>query len=238
MSGQDSEDTVSAIEEALKDLGHLAGILRAIRGAVSIPVTIKIRTGWDADTLVGKQVCQTAYDEGMTWVAIHGRTRAMAYSGRADWNYIRTVKRGSPLPVIGNGDITDAETGVRRLNESGCDGVMIGRGCLKNPYIFRQAAALHGSEANGAAGAYVPLFRRLYELLSEFYPDRVLQIQIKKFAAWFSAGFPEASAFRRDVFSVKETGPLLEVVLSYFSDAQNLVKKDTSHEAFLMGGHG
>ena len=127
----------------LKDLVALRDILRTVKAASSLPVTIKIRTGWDESTRNSEEVCQVAYDEGITWVAIHGRTRAAAYSGKADWEYISNVKAKARLPVLGNGDITSAEMALQRLKDSGCDGVLIGRGCLKNPWIFREALALY-----------------------------------------------------------------------------------------------
>ena len=122
----------------LKDIPHLQKILRAVKSAITIPLTIKIRTGWDQNQRNAVEVIKVAHDEGIAWVAIHGRTRSQGYSGSADWEFIASIKAVSPIPIIGNGDITTAEMAVNRLRQSQCDGVMIGRGCLKNPWIFQE----------------------------------------------------------------------------------------------------
>ncbi|MCJ8277191.1 MAG: tRNA-dihydrouridine synthase family protein, partial [Bdellovibrionales bacterium] len=123
----------------MKEPDKLRRICRGIKNKISIPLTIKIRTGWDYENRNALEIAQLAFDEGVTWVAIHGRTRSQAYNGQADWDYIAGIKRNAPLPIIGNGDITSATIANNRLKESGCDGVMIGRGCLKNPWIFKQS---------------------------------------------------------------------------------------------------
>ena len=127
----------------LKDLDQLSEILRTVKSAINIPLTIKIRTGWTFDTRNAVEVCQVAYDEGVEWVAIHGRDRKQAYTGLADWDYIGEVKAKAKLPIIGNGDVLTAEVANLRIKETGVDGVMIGRGALKNPYIFEESLALY-----------------------------------------------------------------------------------------------
>ena len=160
----------------LKDLGFLRSILKTVRRAVSIPVSIKVRTGWDAYSRNTSEVAKIAYDEGIIWLTIHGRTRAQAYSGQADWDYIKEVKAKSPLPIIGNGDLKTSEQILKLKKESGCDGMMIGRGALKNPYIFQevvqkyknpQSSTLPNREANSlrdpkkALNRFKTLFRKL-----------------------------------------------------------------------------
>ena len=127
----------------LKDLVQMQKVLRTVKDAITIPVTIKIRSGWNQEMRNADEVAQLAFDEGIAWMGIHGRTRSQGYNGQADWDYIAWVKSVSKIPILGNGDITTAELAVRRLKESRCDGVMIGRGCLKNPWIFQQAMALY-----------------------------------------------------------------------------------------------
>lgn len=125
----------------LRDLKALEVMIRTVKSAIQIPLTIKIRTGWDQSSRNASEVAHIAYNEGVTWVAIHGRTRAQGYSGEADWDFIREVKAQSPLPILGNGDLNTPQMVEARLKESGCDGVMIGRGCLKNPFIFQETLA-------------------------------------------------------------------------------------------------
>lgn len=225
----------------LKDLPAMAKVLAATVKAVKIPVTIKIRTGWDAQTRNADEVAKVAFNEGITWVAIHGRTRAAGYSGHADWDYIREVKSKSPLPILGNGDILTAKQAVARLSESGCDGVLIGRGALKNPYIFLDALDLwrgQKGEIDKSERNYSSLFQDLAAEIVSHCDDHISQIQLKKFAAWFATGYPGASQFRKSIFQAKETQQVYDQALGFFSAIGGFDQEDTSHEAFLMGGHG
>ena len=222
----------------LKDLKKLGEVIRATKSGVGIPVTIKIRTGWDHETRNSSEVVRIAKEEGVTWVAIHGRTRAAGYTGRADWDYIKEVKAGSALPIIGNGDIVSAKMAIERIQQSHCDAVMIGRGCLKNPLIFREALEL--LKASGAT-----VTKDMYQLLSDlvvhlddFYEDRMTMLQVKKFASWYSAGYPSSAQFRRQLFQLKERSEVMSAIEEFCGGIQELTQEDTSQEPFLMGGHG
>jgi nifR3 family TIM-barrel protein len=224
----------------LKDLPHMVLVLSTIKKAIQIPLTIKIRTGWDHHSRNADEVAKIAFNEGVTWMAIHGRTRAQAYSGLADWDYIAEVKSRAQLPILGNGDILTAKQAVERVKQTGVDGVMIGRGCLKNPDIFREALALWQGEKPDSTLTkdYVSLYHQLYEVLSAHCDERILQIQLKKFAAWFATGYPGASQFRKNIFQAKLTEEVTDLSLAFFAQANKHEQADTSHEAFLMGGHG
>jgi tRNA-dihydrouridine synthase B len=224
----------------LKDLPHMITMISTIKKAIQIPLTIKIRTGWDQSSRNADEVVKIAHNEGVAWVAIHGRTRAQGYSGLADWDYIAEVKSKSKVPVLGNGDILTAKQAVLRLEQSGCDGVLIGRGCLKNPYIFADALALRKRENIDSTleRDYVNLYKQLHEVLMAHCDERILQIQLKKFAAWFATGYPGASAFRKSIFQAKGSEEILAESLNFFSGIQTLNQEDTSEDGFLMGGHG
>lgn len=223
----------------LKDLRALKKVLRTVKSAVNIPVTIKIRTGWDAQMRNSIEVCELAADEGISWVAIHGRTRAQGYSGQADWDYIGEVKARAQLPVLGNGDITTPQLAVKRLRESGCDGVLIGRGCLKNPYIFQDSLALWRNEPLAQKGrSMAALFTDLEQSLVRHCDAYLVPLQLKKFAAWYSAGYPGASTFRKMVFQTKSHDEIMSLALQFFHSITLSTQEDTSHEEFLMGGHG
>lgn len=215
----------------LKDLTQLAAVIRATKSGTSLPVTIKIRTGWDAHTRNSPEVARVAREEGATWVAIHGRTRAAAYTGLADWDYIKETKASSPLPIIGNGDIHSAEQANMRLKTSGCDAVMIGRGCLKNPRIFLEARKILREERMQA------ILERLHGHLTSFYDERLTLIQMRKFASWYSAGYPGAASFRKDLFQLQSRDQVLGRIYGFFNTISD-TQSDTSHEPFLMGGHG
>lgn len=223
----------------LKEPERLAKLLAAMKRVLSIPLTIKIRTGWDHDSRNALEIVNMAYNQGITWVAIHGRTRSQAYNGKADWDYIAGVKRASPIPIIGNGDITSAELAVRRLQDSGCDGVMIGRGCLKNPWIFQQALGLlQKGEEPLIQKDYISLFRDLYERGCCHLDEKKHSLLLRKLAIWFSAGLPGSSDFRRHIFTARGLEETFQVLCEYYEQAATWRQQDTSHEAFLMGGHG
>lgn len=231
---------------ALKDPIHFRDTLRAVKSAVKIPVTIKVRTGWDANSRNSHEIAQIAADEGMCWMAIHGRTRAQGYAGLSDWDYITEVKKSAPLPILGNGDIASAKMANDRLKQSGCDGVLIGRGCLKNPWIFRESLELYKNDHADHESQkrtdkdFHQLFDRMYFHLvnSERGESRVTALQIKKLAAWYSTGYPGSANFRKSVFQIQDTASALSLVKDYFSSVAEHIQKDTSHEPFLMGGHG
>lgn len=223
----------------LKEPEKLRRICRQIKKVISIPLTLKIRTGWDQQTRNALEIVQLAYDEGVTWVAIHGRTRSQAYNGKADWDYIAGVKANSPIPIIGNGDITSPDLAVSRLKESGCDGVMIGRGCLKNPWIFYQAMRILGRETKEVLSFdYLPLFEFIKNVGQEEFEERAVTLLLRKLASWYSAGLPGSAEFRRSIFTARGIDETFEAIACYYQRVQPEELVDTSHQAFLMGGHG
>lgn len=222
----------------LKDLIQMRTVIRAAKSAITIPLTIKIRTGWDQNQRNALDVLRLANDEGVTWVAIHGRTRSQGYSGTSDWNFITELAQQSPLPIIGNGDILSAPQAVQRLNESGCAGVMIGRGCLKDPWIFWEAMNLWTGMGEVPQKDFKAIFSELYDQLSRYGEERYVLIQLRKFGMWYSAGFPGSSQFRKELFSTRTVEETYASILAYYSKLDLNNKLDTSHEEFLMGGHG
>jgi tRNA-dihydrouridine synthase B len=224
----------------LKDLPAMQKVLSACVKAVKIPVTIKIRTGWDAESKNAVDVCNLAYDEGITWVAIHGRTRAAGYSGLADWDFITDVKSKVKIPVLGNGDLTSPQKAVDRLKSSGCDGVLIGRGALKNPLIFADALSLWINEParDDLKRNYSGIFQDLNLAIRAHSSDHITNIQLKKFASWFSTGYAGSSAFRKTIFQIKDNDEVLSCALDFFGSIGSMQQEDTSQENFLMGGHG
>lgn len=218
----------------------LGKILEAMVKSVSIPVTIKIRTGWDAGTRNAAEVIRAAADAGVAWVAVHGRTRAQGYSGDADWEFIGNLKAKSPLPIIGNGDITTAQMAVERYRTYGVDAVMIGRGALRNPFLFEQSQQLlNGRDLQTVtADRLLELLELQRTYLSESFDDKGALLHARKFLAWYSSGYPGSADFRRRVFHIPTAQELWQDARDFFSNAMQ--KRDFSYlsEPFLMGGHG
>lgn len=222
----------------LKDLDFLTKILKTVKSAVKIPVTIKIRTGWNEENRNALEVAHIAYNEGISWVAIHGRTRAQAYNGKADWDFIKHVHENSKLPIIGNGDLTSAKKSVERVQQGYSSAVMIGRGALKNPWIFKESFQLLSGETPSEQRSIQPLMKALYEEYQKHFEERVTLLQIKKFAMWFSSGYPHSANFRKNLFAQKDPQALWDTINGYFEQLNIEQQADTSDEAFLMGGHG
>jgi nifR3 family TIM-barrel protein len=237
----------------LRDLDRVEATFRAVKAATRLPVTVKIRTGWDETQRNAAEVAKIAFNEGLTWVAIHGRTRHAGYSGLADWDFIAEVKAKSQIPILGNGDIASGAQAVERLKQSGCDGVMIGRGCLKDPWIFREARLLWEQQAAERQQVdslptdpkdFTQLFKLLYRAFSAPRPplltpnEKIILIQLKKFASWYSSGYPGASQFRKSIFQTQTVEETMTQALGFFEELKNTAQADTSREAFLMGGHG
>src|SRR5262245_26988581 len=126
--------------ELMRQAPQLRAILRGIRAAIQVPMTLKVRSGWDEASLNALEIAKLAEDEGAAMIAVHGRTRVQLYSGEADWEIVRGVRGQLAIPVIGSGDVTSPERALARLGGKYADGVMIGRGALENPWIFAQIA--------------------------------------------------------------------------------------------------
>lgn len=232
----------------LKDLKTLAKVLHALKSSVTIPVSLKVRTGWDSTTRNADQVAHMAYEEGFSWMSIHGRTRAQAYSGQADWNYIKQIKSKSSIPIIGNGDLTSGSRAFEALQFSNCDAVMLGRGCLNDPWIFLEA--LHQFEnfnsQKSSHSKTQTMYKKNFKIaidklkihLENFYDERLFLLQLKKFAAWFSAGFPNSTEFRKMIFQEKDKQALIQKIDDFFCLMQDCQKPDPVYEPFLMQGHG
>jgi nifR3 family TIM-barrel protein len=219
---------------------ELHKILAAMVKSVKIPVTIKIRTGWDSDTKNAHEVVRAASDAGVSWVAIHGRTRAQGYSGEADWDFIGEVKAKAAVPIIGNGDLNTAEIAVNRLKQSGVDAVLIGRAALRNPFIFEQAEAMWKGEKAPALPPerYLALLETQRGLLGEHFNPRMAVVHSRKFLAWYSSGFPGCHEFRRKVFTIPEEEVLWGEAKTFFENATRSRDMSFLSQPFLMGGHG
>lgn len=216
----------------LKDLNSLSKLLLSIKNSVSIPLTIKIRTGWDCESINASEIVRVAYECGVKWVSIHGRTRSQGYSGLSNWELIKTIAKNSPIPIIGNGDILSALEAKSKIRFGYSHGVMIGRGALKNPWIFREIERNHTESRD-----LLSLIERHFEIALQKKGSIRAHLSLKKFMAWYASGLPNASLFRSQIFATKDIDELKRVTKNYFSTVDVREKKDDK-TPFLMGGHG
>ncbi len=201
----------------LRDLPQLGEILRAIRAAVTIPFTIKIRAGWSDEEIVAVEVARMAQDAGVEAIAVHPRTRAQGFSGHANWAIIRDVKQAVRIPVIGNGDVMTPRDAEALHAETGCDAVMIGRAAATNPWIFRQMDAYFrtGAYAEPTEPDRYELIRTYYRMLAEEDTPGAIG-KMKQFASWFTHGVRNGAELRRSVQSARDVREVLDRVDEFF----------------------
>jgi nifR3 family TIM-barrel protein len=203
----------------LKDLPVIQTIFEAVRAAVKIPFTVKIRMGWDDDNIVCVPLARMAEDCGLNAVALHARTREQGYSGNARWEWITAVKDAVKIPVIGNGDIRTPEDAIAMVAQTNCDGVMIGRTAASNPWIFRQIRqfAETGRYDQPTDGDRYQMIRTYFKMLV----DETMHGspgKMKQFVAWFTHGVPNGTALRRACYDA-HTGPaILASVEKFFEE--------------------
>ena len=230
----------SAGSALLCDPPRAGAIVSAIREASGLPVTVKIRSGWDSQRINCVQVAQELERAGAAAVALHARTRAQGYSGHADWSLIRAVKQAVGIPVIGNGDVTSVALAHRMLEETGCDAVMIGRGALGNPWIFRQL--IGGAAPTPAERA--TLVRRHFDEHLTFVshrrePDERAGVHsFRRQLGWYTHGLRGASAFRANVNRLESADAVREAVARFFAEAELDQSPSGEHELDYRVAYG
>lgn len=203
----------------LRDLPLLERIFKAVRNTIRIPLTVKIRSGWDAKSINAVEVLKLAEDCGVEALTIHGRTRCDLFSGRADWNVIAQVKSRARIPVIGNGDVLTALDAERMFKTTGVDGVMIGRAVLSNPWLIRQC----WDHLNGWPAAQLNMNERAEFMMSFLRqisleaPAPVVLGKMKKMGGCLSKGFPGSAQFRARIHQANNAAELFQIVQNYFA---------------------
>lgn len=207
----------------MKDPQKAEDIIRAVVDAVDIPVTVKIRAGWDKDSINAVEMAQRAERAGASAVTVHGRTKLQMYAPPVDLGIIAQVKKSVDIPVIGNGDITDGLSAAKMLEETGCDMVMVGRGALGRPWVFSQIQAFLGHEAilpEPPVSERMTVMVRHIRLLCQYKGERVGIREARKHAAWYIKGIRGAAKYRQQVGALESIEQLEE--LAYTICRENL----------------
>lgn len=198
----------------MKEPQLVGEIIERIVKAIQKPVTVKIRRGFDEAHCNAVEIAKIAQESGASAVTVHGRTREQFYSGKADWNIIQQVKEAVKIPVIGNGDVTGFETAEAMRKQTGCDGVMVGRACRGNPWIFKElnakAAGRH-YEAPSIEEIKQTIVRHGEQLL-DFKGEYIGIREMRKHAAWYTAGFPHSSQLRGRLNEIETMRQLRELL--------------------------
>ena len=203
---------------------ELAGdIVKAVVKAVDVPVTVKCRLGWDKGNINVLDFTKRMEDSGASMVTVHGRTRAMLYSGVADWDYIRKVKEQLSIPVIANGDIVDVPSALRCLKWTGADGIMIGRATFGDPWIFQQVSA-------GMAGLEIPerpilkdriaVAVKQFELSETDHGEHIACLEARKHFAWYLRGVRNASYYKKEITSMNKMEDIYRIARDIVRDLE------------------
>jgi nifR3 family TIM-barrel protein len=182
----------------MRNLLQAALVMRFMRKAIQVPLTVKIRGGWDERTVNAPEIARLAESEGVDAITVHPRTRSQQYTGRAPWDVIAEVVAAVGLPVIGNGDVRSHADALAMTRATGCAAVMIGRGALGAPWVFRPVPAERDERAS--------IIRRHCTLIEAHLPARDALVQLKKHLAWYSVGLPGSTRLRPQLFAASDAG--------------------------------
>ena len=205
----------------LKDPDKVYEIVKAVKEAVPCPVTVKIRSGWDENSINAVEIAKVIEKAGADAIAVHPRTRAQGYSGKANWNIIKEVKESVNIPVIGNGDILTCYDAKRMLDETGCDAIMIGRGVLGNPWLIKECIEYLEEEKEPkevSVEEKINMIKYHIELLRKTKCDKLALLEIRSHASWYLKGIKNSSKLRTDICKAKNIEELLNLIEEFLRE--------------------
>lgn len=201
----------------MKDPRRAAEVVSGMVARTSCPVTVKIRSGWDHGSINAPEIARALEDAGASAITIHPRCRSERHRGQAAWSVIADVKNAVSIPVIGNGDVRGPDTALKMFTETGVDGIMVGRGALMNPWVFRQIVGVDAVEPG--LEDYRRMFVRFIDRLREYLPERLVLNRMKAFIGWVTKGLHKGHALRRDLYAAKSLAQVCTIFDTYFETA-------------------
>lgn len=204
----------------LKNPDKVYEIVSSVVKAVNVPVTVKIRSGWDEKNINAVEIAKKCEEAGASAITIHGRTRAQGYSGKADWNIIKQVKEAVKIPVIGNGDVTSCYDAKKMIDETGVDAVMIGRGVLGNPWLIKECVDYlnDGKEPEEVSFVdKVQMMRKHYELLAQDKCEKLALLEIRSHIIWYLKGMPQSKEIKNKICQSKTTEDMFNIIDEYYN---------------------
>ena len=204
----------------LKEPNKVKEIVSAVVKAVGCPVTVKIRSGWDANHISAVEIAKVCEEAGVSAICVHGRTRSQGYSGKADWNIIRDVKNNVKIPVIGNGDVTSPEKAKEMLDFTGCDAVMIGRGVLGNPWLIRNTVLyLEGKPYKLPTDIdKVNMCIKHLKMLADLKDEKRAVLEIRSHVSWYLKGVKGNSEIKNKIYKMTKLCDILQVLEKFKED--------------------
>ena len=207
----------------LKSPSKIYDIVKAVVDVVDVPVTVKIRSGWDANSINAVEVAKIIEKAGASAICVHPRTRSQGYRGEADWSIIKAVKDSVNIPVIGNGDIKTPEDAKRMLDETGCDAIMIGRGVLGNPWLIEQTIAYLNGDLVSQPNRIdrVDMCIKHLNYLSDVKDEKVARLEIRNHIGWYFKGLVGANEIKNKVYQCASIHDIMQVLMSYREELLN-----------------
>ncbi|HPZ23425.1 MAG TPA: tRNA dihydrouridine synthase DusB [Bacilli bacterium] len=208
----------------LKSPERIYDIVKAVVESVSVPVTIKIRLGWDENSINCVEVAKLAEKAGAKAITLHARTRAQGYSGHADWSYIKKVKESVSIPVIGNGDVTSCYLAKKMIDETKCDAVMIGRGVLGNPWLIKECVDYlqDGTLPREITPQEkIEMLKKHFHLLVQDKDEKIALLEIRSHALWYIKGLPGSASIKNKICSSHSANELFDILEDYLQELNN-----------------